>query len=94
MQEYIPLPSLDLRICKLHRIVFGKDAAIPKKEVKKDAWTAKTFCVLLKRKVRKGHKSKNAAFQRLLNVLNHVEEAGAIPALCMLPYTYFLSFPI
>ena len=43
---------------------------ISKLDLKKDAWLAKGFVVLIKRKKARGHKARLAAFQRLLNLLD------------------------
>ena len=38
-------------------------------DIKKDAWLSKSFLVLIKRKVRLGKVSRNAAFNELMNAL-------------------------
>ena len=61
-------PSNLARIVRLHTLLIP--GRVPEKlDVKKDAWLCKGFVVLVKRKKSRGHKARNPAFQRLLNLL-------------------------
>ena len=81
--------SLDLgshtRIQKLHEIV--SPGLLPSKvEIKKDAWICKGMIVLIKRKVARGNKSRNMAFQKLMDLI----QAGVTPILINLSFRFKL----
>ena len=59
-----------IRIQRLHLLL--RPGHTPEKlDVKKDAWLAKGFVVLVKRKRSRGHKARIPAFQRLLDILEN-----------------------
>jgi hypothetical protein len=58
-----------LRIQKFHALVHPSLVA-DKVALKKDAWMAKGFCVLLKRKLSRQTKSRTEGFRRLMNLLD------------------------
>ncbi|CAE7501865.1 unnamed protein product [Symbiodinium sp. CCMP2592] len=57
-----------IRMKALHKLIFPNHEIV-KADVKKDAWLARSFAVLVKRKLQRGKKSGNPDFNELLDIL-------------------------
>ena len=66
---HLPLDNIQARLKQLHGLVFP-NITVPKNALKKDAWIAKSFVVLVKRKITRAAQSRSDDFNELMRALH------------------------